>query len=98
MFPLTSCRIHTTCGACVLNRDPLGCGWCRDKCLKNEECRSTWYNDSCPPFIHKVEFFTNGTDFPLEIELASHVRLSKFRSTELKKNLSSVIYDRIKLS
>lgn len=53
-FPLTSCRIHTTCGACVLNRDPLGCGWCRDKCLKREECISTWYNNSCPPFIEKV--------------------------------------------
>ncbi|XP_061187862.1 hepatocyte growth factor receptor-like [Saccostrea echinata] len=58
-FPLDSCQIHTTCGACVLSGDPLGCGWCKDVCLKKDLCKSTWYNDSCPPFIHEV-FPTSG--------------------------------------
>ncbi|XP_056001078.1 plexin-B1-like isoform X2 [Ostrea edulis] len=53
-FPLYSCQVHTTCGACVTSEDPLECGWCRDSCLMQGECSTTWYNNSCPPFLHKV--------------------------------------------
>ncbi|XP_062614202.1 hepatocyte growth factor receptor-like, partial [Saccostrea cucullata] len=58
-FPLDSCQIHTNCGDCVLSGDPLECGWCKNVCLKKDQCNTTWYNDSCPPFILKV-FPTSG--------------------------------------
>ncbi|XP_048739332.2 hepatocyte growth factor receptor-like isoform X2 [Ostrea edulis] len=53
-FPLYSCQFHTTCGACVKSNDSLVCGWCKDACLQEGECSTTWYNTSCPPFIHKI--------------------------------------------
>lgn len=73
MFLFILCRIYIICGVCVLNRDFLGCGWCKDKCLKREECSLIWYNDSCLLFIYKVEFFKNGMDFCFEIEIVLYV-------------------------
>ncbi|XP_061187116.1 hepatocyte growth factor receptor-like [Saccostrea echinata] len=53
-FPLYSCHVHTTCRTCLTSGDPLGCGWCKDSCVMRSECNSTWYNDTCPPFISRV--------------------------------------------
>nr|XP_022298362.1 hepatocyte growth factor receptor-like [Crassostrea virginica] len=53
-FPMLSCQVHTSCNACVQSNDPLGCGWCKDSCLRAEKCQTSWHAKRCPPFIDRV--------------------------------------------
>lgn len=67
-FPLYTCDGYSTCEACVMSRDPAGCGWCGDHCSLHTEClnpptsgygqRVQWQNDTCPPVISQVSFVT----------------------------------------
>ncbi|KAK2147482.1 hypothetical protein LSH36_550g01042, partial [Paralvinella palmiformis] len=50
--PLLSCDVYSDCSQCVLTRDPLGCGWCKDKCTRNEQCTGNFSPDSCPPVLY----------------------------------------------
>lgn len=55
-FPTSSCSIYPRCSQCVQTPDPLGCGWCGDKCASSAECSSpNKLSDICPPIIHSVE-------------------------------------------
>lgn len=60
-FPLYTCDGYSTCEACVMSRDPAGCGWCGDHCSLHTECLNPpvqWQNDTCPPVISQVSCVT----------------------------------------
>ncbi|XP_043835779.1 LOW QUALITY PROTEIN: macrophage-stimulating protein receptor [Dromiciops gliroides] len=48
------CRHFLTCSKCLKAEHFMGCGWCGDVCARQEECPSTWQQESCPP--HLTEF------------------------------------------
>ncbi|CAC5382982.1 MET [Mytilus coruscus] len=60
-FPLDACEVHTTCEQCV-GVDPLGCGWCGNKCTSQQSCSSGWSGQSCPPIINKISPISGPTN------------------------------------
>ncbi|XP_063446305.1 hepatocyte growth factor receptor-like isoform X1 [Mytilus trossulus] len=60
-FPLDACEVHTTCEQCV-GVDPLGCGWCGNKCTSQKTCSSGWSGQSCPPIITMISPMSGPTN------------------------------------
>lgn len=49
------CRHFLTCWRCLRAQRFMGCGWCGDRCGRQEECPGSWQQDLCPPEI--TEFY-----------------------------------------
>ncbi|XP_009475088.1 PREDICTED: macrophage-stimulating protein receptor [Nipponia nippon] len=45
------CRHFSTCQRCLRAERFMGCGWCRDGCMRRHECTGPWVQDSCPPVL-----------------------------------------------
>ncbi|KAF4020085.1 hypothetical protein G4228_011798 [Cervus hanglu yarkandensis] len=49
------CEHFQSCSQCLSAPSFVQCGWCRDKCVRLEECPSgTWTQETCLPTIYKV--------------------------------------------
>ncbi|KAB0344305.1 hypothetical protein FD754_021231 [Muntiacus muntjak] len=49
------CEHFQSCSQCLSAPSFVQCGWCRDKCVRLEECPSgTWTQETCLPAIYKV--------------------------------------------
>ncbi|XP_052081094.1 hepatocyte growth factor receptor-like [Mytilus californianus] len=82
---MTSCEIHQTCGECVTSNDPLGCGWCFNRCSTRTRCQyNMWHTQSCPPFVLGISP-ANG---PLEGSTKVTIRGENFGSNENTANVS----------
>ncbi|XP_052781124.1 hepatocyte growth factor receptor-like isoform X1 [Mya arenaria] len=54
-FPLQSCAVYSECSSCVKSKDPIGCGWCKDKCTRKDNCTAdNWSHNTCQPYISWV--------------------------------------------
>lgn len=53
-FPVGSCSLYPDCSTCMKSGDPLGCGWCGDKCAHGGECEGNVDRDTCPVSILKI--------------------------------------------
>ncbi|XP_051060688.1 macrophage-stimulating protein receptor isoform X2 [Phodopus roborovskii] len=49
------CHHFLTCWRCLKAQRFMGCGWCGDRCGRQEECPGFWQQDHCPPEI--TEFY-----------------------------------------
>ncbi|GAB1294664.1 Macrophage-stimulating protein receptor [Apodemus speciosus] len=45
------CRHFLTCWRCLKAQRFMGCGWCGDRCGRQNECPGSWQQDHCPPEI-----------------------------------------------
>ncbi|XP_075795676.1 LOW QUALITY PROTEIN: macrophage-stimulating protein receptor [Pelodiscus sinensis] len=45
------CRHFVTCQQCLRAERLMGCGWCQDRCARQEECELAWTQESCPPVL-----------------------------------------------
>ncbi|XP_013363066.1 PREDICTED: macrophage-stimulating protein receptor isoform X1 [Chinchilla lanigera] len=45
------CRHFLTCRGCLRTQRFMGCGWCGDRCGRQEECPGSWQQDHCPPIL-----------------------------------------------
>lgn len=56
------CQHFLTCAMCLTAPKFMGCGWCSGVCSWESECHSRWRNESCPPGITGVRFYSSSWD------------------------------------
>ncbi|XP_077182154.1 macrophage-stimulating protein receptor isoform X2 [Paroedura picta] len=45
------CRHFLTCLHCLKAEKFMQCGWCGNSCTRQEECKTLWNKESCPPVL-----------------------------------------------
>ncbi|XP_060096048.1 macrophage-stimulating protein receptor [Heteronotia binoei] len=45
------CRHFLTCLSCLKAEKFMHCGWCGNSCTRQEECKTLWNKESCPPVL-----------------------------------------------
>ncbi|XP_060079201.1 hepatocyte growth factor receptor-like [Ylistrum balloti] len=97
-FPLSTCDVYSTCETCVVADDPLGCGWCLNRCTKKTECvepiqplgnLTTSSLDTCYPMIYSISPQTGPVEGNTSITIKGH-NFGSFRAQMIQARLGGM--------